>query len=61
MTALFSKPKVPKPTPTPVAPSIDDAMSRIQDLRRRRLGRSATNVVGSESSVSTAAKALTGN
>lgn len=63
MGALFSKPKIPAVTPTPPAPTVDDAQQRVEDSRRRRTrrGRASTNVVQSESAVATAARALTGN
>lgn len=63
MGALFSKPKIPAPQPTPPAPTVDDARTRIEESRRRRsrTGRKATQVVGQESAVATAARALTGN
>lgn len=63
MASLFSKPKIPKPTPTPPAPTVDDARERIEEsrTRRRRVGRTSTVKVGQESAVATAARALTGN
>lgn len=63
MSALFKKPSIPKPEPAAPIPSVDDARARvdIQERRRRQRGQSATRMVEEESSVSTAAKALTGN
>ena len=63
MGALFSKPKIPAPQPTPPAPTVDDAQMRVDDSRRKRSrrGRAATRVVQEEGVVQTAARALTGN
>lgn len=63
MAGLFSTPKIPTPKPAPPAPSVDDAQMRIEESRRRRgiSGRASTQVVGSETNVATAARALTGN
>ena len=63
MGALFSKPKVPKPTPAEMSPTVDDARLNVEDARRRRLrrGRASTDLVSAESGVATAARQLTGN
>ena len=49
MSGLFS-PKIPKPTPAPPPPMIDDARSRLNEVDRalRRRGRS-TSILTSES------------
>jgi len=62
MAALFSKPKIPAATPTPPAPTIDDAQTMVEDSRDRRgrRGRSSTTMVEQETAVGTAARALTG-
>lgn len=63
MTSLFSKPKIPTPTPAPPAPTVDDARMKSDEAERSRLrkGRASTNMVQSEGGVSTAARVLTGN
>ena len=63
MTAMFAKPKIPQAEKAKAPPSVDDAQMRIEESRRRRKGkgRSSTQVVGKETAVATAAKALTGN
>lgn len=59
----FGGASVPAPTPTPPAPTVDDAQMRIDEARRRRSrgGRASTQLVQNEGSVSTAARQLTGN
>lgn len=44
MSGMFKKPKVPKPQPTPPAPTVDEAEQRRieQDRLRRRQGRAST-------------------
>ena len=53
----------PRPQATPPVPTVDDAQMRIDQARRdrERRGRAATEIVGTESTVTTAAKVLTGN
>lgn len=59
---MFSKPKMPTPKVT-TPPTIDDARAKVDsaEISRKRRGRASTMLVGSESAVGTAAKALTGN
>ena len=62
MTKLF-KPDIPDPKAQAPAPTVDDARLKMDEQERRRMrkGRSANELVEKESSVSTAAKTLTGN
>jgi hypothetical protein len=48
MAGLFSKPKIPAPTPSAPPPMIDDARSKLNAVDRtlRRRGRSTTILTG---------------
>ena len=63
MAGLFPKPKIQSVAPPPSPPVVDEAQLKVNEARRerQRRGRAATDMVGSETPVSTAARSLTGN